>query len=751
MNMPSEPVEISSPEREDRFAVKGMHCASCVSRIEKSLLNLEGVHRALANLATGEVRVAYEAGQVDASRISEQITGEGFMAQLLDPAADLGEEEARRGKEDEQKYKSLFHKLVISAVLAVAVLIISMGQVEFPGRDWTLWMLATGVLILTGGPFFKAAWTRLLHFGADMNTLVSLGAGTAYLYSFTVTLAPGYWEAIGQIPHLYYDAAVVIIVLVGLGRLLEARAKRKTTKALRNLIGLQPKTASVIRGEEEIKVPYHEVATGETVLVRPGEILPLDGKIISGTSSIDESMLTGEPMPVEKIPGDPVFSGSLNRTGSFRFQVTSAASDTLLRRIIELVREAQSSKSPIARLADVVSGYFVPAILIIALISGAFWLKFGPEPTLPFALQVFVSILIIACPCALGLATPTAITVGTGRGAELGILVKNGEALEMASKLDTIVLDKTGTLTVGQPRVLTVRATGGFSEDELIRLCGSAESVSEHPVGRALVDLAEEKGLSPSEPRGFRALEGFGIEAEVGGRKLLIGNLSLMKEQDIDLADLGSWLEEVLGAGETPVFAAVDGRIAGLVAVGDALRPGSPDFVNAIRELGMEVRLLTGDHSLAAKKIAGELGIDKFLAEVKPDGKALAIKEWQAEGKRLGMVGDGINDAPALAQADIGFALGSGTEAAIEAGDITLVKNDLLGVVTAVRLSRRILGIIRQNLFFAFLYNMAGVPIAAGLLYPFTGWLLNPMIGSAAMALSSISVVTNSLRLRRFK
>ena len=584
-----------------------------------------------------------------------------------------------------------------------------------------------------------------------MNTLISIGSGTAYLYSFSVTAAPGFWEKLGQTPHLYYDATVVIIVLVGLGRLLEERAKRKTTAALRNLIGLQPKTASVIREDREIKIPFQDVSVGEIVVVRPGEILPLDGEIISGASSVDESMLTGEPMPVEKAPGDPVYSGTLNRTGSFRFRVTSAATDTLLRKIIDLVREAQSSKLPIARLADVISGYFVPAILLISLAAGAYWLKFGPEPTLPFALQVFVSILIIACPCALGLATPTAITVGMGRGAELGILVKNGEALELASKLDGIVLDKTGTLTEGRPRVLRIQTTGEMAEDELLRLCGSAESVSEHPVGRALFELAKEKELTISEPKDFRALEGFGIEAQVEGQKLLIGNIPLMKERNIGLEALSRGIEEISHAGETPVLVSIDGKAAGLLAVGDALRPTSQEFINTIRNLKLDIRLVSGDQPGAVEKIARQLGIEHYLAEVKPAGKAGLVKQWQDEGMLLGMVGDGINDAPALAQADIGFAIASGTEAAIEAGDITLIHNDLQGVAVAVRLSRRILGTIRQNLFFAFLYNMAGVPIAAGILYPWTGWLLNPMIGSAAMALSSISVVTNSLRLRKFK
>ncbi len=751
MKTTPESVAVLPTEREDRFSVKGMHCASCVGRVEKSILQLEGVHRALVNLAAGEVQVAYEAGSINPERICAQIAGEGYVAELLDFRADLAEAEDRRQKDEAQEYQRQFLKLGFSAIMAAAVLIISMGKIVFPGHSWILWGLATGVLILTGSPFFRSAWSRLSHFGADMNTLISIGSGTAYLYSFSVTLAPGFWEKLGQAPHLYYDATVVIIVLVGLGRLLEARAKRNTTAALRNLIGLQPKTASVIRDEREIKTPFQEVSVGEIVIVRPGEILPLDGEIISGSSSIDESMLTGEPMPVEKNPGHPVYSGTLNRTGSFRFRVTSAATDTLLRKIVDLVRDAQSSKLPIARLADVISGYFVPVILFIALAAGAYWLKFGPEPALPFALQVFVSVLIIACPCALGLATPTAITVGMGRGAELGILVKNGEALELASKLDGIVLDKTGTLTEGRPCVLRIQTTDEIGEDELLRLCGSAESASEHPVGRALFELAKEKALTLNEPKDFRALEGFGIEAVVENQKLLIGNIPLMKDRNIGLEALSRGIEEISHAGETPVLVSIDGKAAGLLAVGDALRPGSQDFINTIRKQKIDIRLVSGDQPAAVEKIARQLGIEHYLAEVKPAGKASLVKQWQDEGMLLGMVGDGINDAPALAQADIGFAIASGTEAAIEAGDITLIHNDLQGVAVAVRLSRRILGTIRQNLFFAFLYNMAGVPIAAGILYPWTGWLLNPMIGSAAMALSSISVVANSLRLRRFK
>jgi Cu+-exporting ATPase len=552
---------------------------------------------------------------------------------------------------------------------------------------------------------------------------------------------------------VYFEAASVIIALLLLGRLLEARARGKTSEAIKRLMGLQPRTARVVReAGREVDIPVEEVSVGDTVIVRPGERIPVDGVVLEGASSVNESMLTGESMPVDKTAGANVFGATINGTGSFKFRATKIGSETVLQQIVRMVEQAQGQRAPIARLADVVSGYFTPIVICIAIAAFVVWFIAAPvESRLSYALVSFVSVLIIACPCALGLATPTAVMVGTGRGAEHGILVKGGEALETAHRLTTIVLDKTGTITKGQPTVTDVSVAGTFDADELLRLAASAERGSEHPLGEAIVRRAAERGLELSSASHFNALAGHGVEAEVGGRRVLLGNLRLMTERGVELKDLRERAAAFTEAGRTALYVAIDGEAAGVLAVADEIKADSKEAVGAMQRMGLEVVMLTGDSRRTAEAVAREVGITRVLAEVLPEGKAAEVKKLQAEGRRVAMVGDGINDAPALAQADIGIAIGTGTDVAIEASDITLIRGSLNGVVTAVALSRQTIKVIRQNLFWAFVYNTLGIPLAAGALYPFTGWLLSPVVASAAMALSSVSVVANSLRLRRFR
>jgi Cu+-exporting ATPase len=629
--------------------------------------------------------------------------------------------------------------------------------------SWLLLAMTVGVMGWAGRHFYTRAWASFRHRAADMNTLIAVGTGTAYLYSAAATAFPRFFLA-GQpgtggamggmemAPPVYYEAASVIIALVLLGRMLEARAKGRTSDAIRRLVGLQPKTARVVRGGAEADLPIEEVVPGDVVVVRPGEKVPVDGVVTEGASAVDESMLTGESLPVEKAPGDEVFGGTLNRTGSFRFRATKVGKDTALQQIVKLVQDAQGSRAPIARLADVISGIFTPVVICIAIATFVVWFVAAPpEARFTLALVNFVSVLIIACPCALGLATPTAIMVGTGRGAEHGVLIKGGESLETAHRLDTIVLDKTGTLTRGQPELTDV-LPAPFTDHALLRLVASAERGSEHPVGEAVVRGATARGLELAPASAFNALTGYGIEATVEGRAVLVGTSKLLREHGIDLGDAETSAAALAEQGKTPTFAAVDGTFAGILAVADALKPESREAVRALRAMGLQVVMITGDNRRTAEAVAREAGIDRVLAEVLPEGKAREVKRLQEEEKRrVGMVGDGINDAPALAQADVGIAIGTGTDVAIEASDITLIRGDLRGVVTAIALSRATIRTVRQNLFWAFVYNLIGIPLAAGVFYPLTGWLLSPVIASAAMSLSSVSVVANSLRLRRFK
>ena len=616
---------------------------------------------------------------------------------------------------------------------------------------FVLWALATPVQFVLGLRFYRGAWSALKHGSANMNTLVAVGTSAAYLFSVAATVLPGFFRGAGVEPQVYFDTSAVIIVLVLFGRMLEAGAKGKTSDAIRRLMSLRPRTAHVVDGEAEREVPAEDVRAGDVLIVRPGEKIPVDGLILEGRTSIDESMITGESLPVDKGPGEEVVGATLNKWGSFRFRAVRVGEDTALARIIRMVEEAQGSKAPIQRLADIIAARFVPAVIAISVLTFLVWALFGPAPRLVFALLNFVAVLIIACPCAMGLATPTAIMVATGRGAERGILIRSGESLETVQRVDTFVFDKTGTLTNGRPETTDILPVAGGSREALLSLAASVENGSEHPLGQAVVRRARADGLAVGTAEGFRALEGMGVEGVVGGKRVLVGSLRLAAAEGIDVSPLTEPAGRLAGEGKTVAFVAVDGRPAGLLALADTLKPGAREALDKLRRSGRRVVMLTGDNARTARALAAEAGIDEVQAEVLPGDKAEAVRKLQAEGRRVAMVGDGINDAPALAQADVGLALGTGTDAAMASADITLISGDLAAVVSAVELSRRTIRTIRQNLFWAFVYNVVGIPLAAGALYPFFGILLNPMIASAAMAMSSVSVVSNSLRLRRAK
>jgi Cu+-exporting ATPase len=622
------------------------------------------------------------------------------------------------------------------------------GVPSFFNNYFVLWILDTPVQFWIGWQFYQGAWGALRHGSANMNTLIAVGTSAAYLFSVAATLFPAFFRAGGIEPQVYFDTSAMIIVLILFGRWLEARAKGRASEAIRKLAELQPKTARVIREGKELDLPIKEVKIGDTVVVRPGEKIPVDGIITRGHSSVDESMVTGESMPVAKAAGDEVIGATLNKTGSFAFDATRVGKGTVLAQIIQMVRDAQGRKAHIQRLADVIAGYFVPVVIGIALLTFLIWMLFGPQPRLTFALLNFVAVMIIACPCALGLATPTAILVGTGKGAEKGILIKGGESLETAHKLDVIVFDKTGTLTQGQPVVTDVFTEDGITRDELLRLAGSAEKASEHPLGEAIVRAAEEREIPLASSSHFQALEGQGVEAEVEGRGVLLGKARLMQDRGLDVASWQDREDRLADEGKTPIYAALGDRVLGLLAVSDALKQGSSQAIERLKAMGLEVVMLTGDNRKTAETIARQAGIQRVYPEVLPQDKVEVVRGLQAGGSRVAMVGDGINDAPALAQADVGIALGTGTDVAMEAADITLIKGDLEGVADAIQLSRRTIRTIKQNLFWAFFYNTAGIPIAAGILYPFFGILLSPIFAAVAMAFSSVSVVSNSLRLR---
>jgi Cu+-exporting ATPase len=732
--------------------IGGMTCAACASRVEKTLRALPGVSEATVNLASEKATILYHSAKLGKEEIQKAIEELGYTLRgfgeedWVDP-----EKEARQDEIRQQKAK-----FWASGILAAIIFLGSMPE-WFPWvpsilqNHLTLFLMASPVQFWGGWQFYRGFWLALKHGTSDMNSLIAIGTSAAYLYSTAVTFFPEFFTGYGGRGEVYFDTSATIIALVLLGRMLEALAKGHTSEAIRRLMRMRPKSARVIRQGEQMEVPVEEVLPGDIVIVRPGERIPVDGIIREGHSSVDESMLTGESLPVEKTVGDSVFAGTINKAGSFRFEATKVGKETALAQIIRLVEEAQGSKAPIQRLADRVASIFVPTVILIALGTFFLWLLWPQNPRFDLALLNFVAVLIIACPCALGLATPTAIMVGTGRGAENGILIRNGESLELIHRVDTVVFDKTGTLTQGKPKVTDLIALNGFSNEEILGWAASAEKESEHPLGEAIVSAALEKGLPLERIDEFEAIPGQGIRVKIRGRSFHLGNLRFMESSHVPVDALLEPIERLTAEGKTPMIIAQDRVPIGLVAVADPLKPHASDVIAALHRMGYEVILLTGDMARTARAVAASIGIDRVLAEVPPWGKSLEIKKLQEEGKIVAMVGDGINDAPALAQADIGMAIGTGTDVAMESSDITLVTGDLRAVVSAIQLSRRTMRTIKQNLFWAFLYNALGIPIAAGILYPFWGILLNPMIASAAMALSSVSVVTNSLRLRRFR
>jgi P-type Cu+ transporter len=743
--------------------ITGMTCAACASRIEKSLKKVNGVSNATVNLATERATIHYDPAVTGPENLVGTIRDTGYDAILPTPHDKMSAAEAHDHAHDEA-YSVTRRKFIIAAVLALPVLVIAMSHgrvpaLDFTGVRWVQLLLTTPVVFYSGAQFYRGAWAALRHRAADMNTLIAMGTGAAYMYSVAVVLFPGFFvgqpsvhgSAGSMMPPVYFEAAAVIIALVLLGRMLESRARGNTSEAIRRLIGLQAKTAKVARDGREVETPIADVRIGDVVVVRPGERIPLDGTIGEGNSSIDESMLTGESVPVDKLTGDTVYGGTVNLTGAFRFEVTKVGSDTVLARIVEMVEQAQGSKAPIARLADVVSGIFTPIVLAIAIVTFAIWFAVSPtEVRLSMALANFVSVLIIACPCALGLATPTAIMVATGKAAEKGILVKTGASLERAHQMTTIVLDKTGTVTTGLPILTDIISGNGMSDSELLTLVASVESLSEHPIARAIVRVAEEKKFTISKATSFTALPGHGVDATIDERHVLLGNAALLAARGIATSAFSSQAAEFSSSGKTVIFAAIDGTLAGVIAVADQPRADSAAAVAELRRLGLRVVMVTGDNRRTAEAVAKQVGINHVEAEVLPADKAAIVRRLQSEGEVVGMVGDGINDAPALAQADVGIAVGTGTDIAIEAADMTLLRGDLRRVVTAIALSNATIRNVKQNLFWAFVYNVIGIPIAAGALYPVTGWLLSPILASAAMSLSSVSVVSNSLRLRNF-
>ncbi|NOX88542.1 MAG: heavy metal translocating P-type ATPase [Calditrichaeota bacterium] len=750
-----------------RLGIRKMHCSSCISKIEEELQKTPGVLSASVDLATESATIVYLPSMVQTPEIKRIIEGLGYpIVETSTPAAAIGkpteEPEDENQKAREREYKTLVRKFIFAAILSVPFIIFSYPALfGLPasmqkGSDllriiWiSMSVLSLPIMFWSGSHFYTGALAAMKSRSANMHTLIATGITAAWLYSTIAAIFPEIFptEALADV---FFDVVAVVVALVNLGMALEIRAKGKSSEAIKKLIGLQPKTARVIRNGKEMDIPVEEVVLDDIILVRPGEKIPVDGIIVEGSSSVDESMITGESIPVEKYKDDEVIGATINKTGSFKFKATKVGKDTALAQIIEMVQQAQSSKAPIQRIVDKVSSYFVPTVIILAILSFIVWYDFGPSPNLIYALVVFVTVLIIACPCALGLATPISLMVGVGKGAENGILIRSGEALEGACKLDTIVLDKTGTITEGKPSLTDVVTTNGFQSDEVLKYAASVEKASEHPLGESIIRGAEERSVKLEDPKDFNAVPGYGVEATVNGKRIILGNEKMMKKHNIDLGDLVEISQKMADDGKTPMFVAVDNKAAGIVAVADTVKPDSLDAIRHLKKMGLEVVMITGDNKRTAEAIAKQVGVDRVFSEVLPEDKAFNVQKLQQEGKRVAMVGDGINDAPALAQANIGLAIGSGTDVAIEASDITLIKGSLKGVALAIELSKATMRNIKQNLFGAFFYNGLGIPIAAGLLYPFLGTLLSPLIAGAAMAFSSVTVVTNANRLRRFK
>jgi len=740
------------------FPVSGMTCASCIARVEQAFSSVPGVISASVNLASEKATVEYLEG-TEIAHLRQAVKKAGYaLGAETETLQDITTASRRESR-------ALRNAFIMAASLGLLIMAIGWGP-AFIGKPYLLWVLATPVQFWAGLRFYRGMWGALMHKTADMNTLIAVGTSAAYIYSMIAVLVPGLFATGGLEPHLYFDTSALIIALILLGRFLEARARGQTSEAIKKLIGMQPKTALVIGDGGEREIPVEDVEVGDLILVRPGERLPVDGMVREGYSSIDESMISGESIPVEKKVGDKVIGATINKTGSFKFEATKVGKDTTLAQIIRMVEETQGSKAPIQRLADLIASYFVPIVIGIATLTFVIWYFLGPAPALTFALLNFIAVLIIACPCALGLATPTAIMVGTGKGAEYGILIRSAEALEGSHRIRSVLLDKTGTLTQGEPRVTDIITTPTLSREEVLKLAASVEHASEHPLGEAIVRASIEEQLKLLPTSDFRAIPGHGVEALVEGKKVTLGNLKLIEDKGLSLNGLKGEAERFWEKGKTVMFLGLDKKVVAIIALADTLKPKAKEAVDELHQMGIEVIMLTGDNRRTAEAIAQEVGIDRVLAEVIPEHKAQQVKKLQDEGKVVAMVGDGINDAPALAQADVGIAIGTGTDVAMETGDITLISGDLTGIVTAISLSKRTLRTIKQNLFWAFAYNTALIPVAAGVLYLAFGrsgvpvalhfilgnyGFLNPILAAAAMAASSITVVMNSLRLRRFK
>ncbi|MDR1136970.1 MAG: heavy metal translocating P-type ATPase [Synergistaceae bacterium] len=749
--------------------IAGMTCAACAKRIEKALGKNAGVVSASVNFATERASVIYDPGAIKLAQIKEVISKIGYTPLDVERKGAVDEDRVRKEKE----IGTLRKKFIVSASFGVPLLYLAMGSMVWwlpfpiPGMlrpmqyplNYAIVQIALVIpIVIAGRKFYSVGFRSFIQGSPNMDSLIAIGTSAALVYSFYSTYQIFIGNIRGQAERLYFESAGVIITLILLGKYMEAVSKGKTSEAIKKLMGLAPKTATIIQNGGETEIPIDEVERGHVILVKPGGKIPVDGVIVDGHSAVDESMLTGESIPIDKKPGDKVFAATINRNGILRFEATKVGSDTALAQIIKLVEDAQGSKAPIAAMADIVAGYFVPVVCVIAVIAAAAWYFLGTPPAdwthFQFALTIFISILIIACPCALGLATPTAIMVGTGKGAENGILFKGGEALEITHKLNAIVFDKTGTLTEGHPEVTDIvvaEDSGIRDESHLLQIAASAEKGSEHPLGEAIVRRANAEGMDFLGVDKFQALTGLGIEAVIGGKKFFIGNRKLMNERGVALRNLERESDRLAEEGKTPMYVVLDDNLVGIIAVADVLKQSSAEAVRALRNMGIQVAMITGDNAKTANAIARQAGIDRVLAEVMPQDKSNEVKKLQGEGLRVAMVGDGINDAPALVQADIGIAIGSGTDIAMESADIVLMKSDLMDVPTAIALSRSTIRNIKQNLFWAFAYNTAGIPVAGGVLYIFGGPLLNPMLAAAAMSMSSVSVLSNALRLRRFK
>ena len=741
--------------------IGGMTCASCVKAVERAVKKLDGIENVQVNLATEKALVSYEAGKVKLYEIKNAIEKAGFKVLEMEKKQSVDEDKLRKEKE----MKTLFNKFVVSAIFAVPLFYIAMGNMlpkpigplplpkiidpNINPLNFALTQLFLTIpIVIAGNKFFSKGVKSMIAKAPTMDSLITIGSSAALIYSLYSLYLITQGDTMA-VHHMYFESAGVIITLVLLGKYFESRAKGKTGEAIKKLMGLSPKTAIIVKDDKEIEIPIEEVEVGDIIIVKPGSKIPVDGTVIEGHTSVDESMLTGESIPVEKNIGSSVVGASINKNGTIKFKAEKVGSDTAISQIIKLVEDAQGSKAPIAKLADIIAGYFVPVVVCIAIVSGLAWFISGKDVV--FSLTVFIAVLVIACPCALGLATPTAIMVGTGKGAENGILIKGGEALETTHKINTIVFDKTGTITEGKPVVTDIITSNNITEDELLKIAASAEKSSEHPLGEAIVRNCEEKNLGFYKVDKFMALPGHGIEVIIDNKDVLLGNIKLMRDKNIHIENLDLESDKLAGEGKTPMYIAIDGKVAGIIAVADIVKENSARAIKKLHDMGIEVAMITGDNEKTAKAIACQVGIDRVLAEVLPQDKSSEVKKLQEENKFVAMVGDGINDAPALAQADIGIAIGSGTDVAMESADIVLMRSDLLDVPTAIRLSKATMTNIKENLFWAFGYNVIGIPVAAGVLYLFGGPLLNPVIAALAMAFSSTSVLLNALRLKRFK